>query len=142
MAKNQGDTKVINSRYGVVYFNGDKVATLTKASVKITLNYEDINEAGSLKTYRKLIGNEISGSLTLNKVDSKFSKIIADSVKNGYAPEINIQCMTNDKAFSGQEVLALYGVTLEELELFKVDGIFEQELPFKAVSFELLEEME
>lgn len=140
---NKGDRQILSAKYGEIFINGEKLLELKSAEIKLSMNYVDVEVAGDHKPYRKYDGYEISGSITVNKIDSKFSKIMLDTVKNGYAPDIRMQSILTDKAFKGSEAIALYGVTFDEITITKIDkGGFEQELPFKASSIEAIETLE
>ncbi|CAM3412956.1 phage tail tube protein [Pseudostreptobacillus hongkongensis] len=144
MAINKGDRQAISTKYGEIFINNERVQEVVSAEIKVSVEYGDIEVAGDPSKYRKYLGNEVSGTITIKKIDSKFSKIISEMIKNRYAPEINAQFVLSDNAFSGSEAVALYGVTFDEILLMKIQSgeTFEQEIPFKAESFEMLEYME
>lgn len=140
---NKGDRQILSAKYGEIYINGEKILELKSAEIKLSINYVDVEVAGDYKPYRKYDGYEISGSITINKVDSKFSKLLLEGITNGYMPDIRMQSILTDKAFKGSEAVALYGVTFDEITITKIDkGGFEQELPFKATSIEAIETLE
>lgn len=140
----KGDKKAISTKYGEIFVNNERVQEVLSAEIKIALNYTDYEVANDSNKYRKYIGREISGTITINKINSRFSKLISEIIKNRYTPEINAQFILSDTAFDGSEAIAVYGLTFDELLLMKIasDGKFEQELPFKAENFEILEYME
>lgn len=144
MAVSRGDKQIINTKWGEIFINGEKIQELKSAEIKVSNEYIDVEVANDMAKYRKFSGVEISGTIVINKVNSKFNKIISDMIKNRYAPEVNVQAILSDNAFNGSEVVALYGVTFDEIMLSKIGGNegFEVELPFKANTFELLETME
>lgn len=141
---NIGDKSVISTKHGSISINREKVQEIIKAEIKITPIYTDVVVAGSGSKGRKYQGQEISGTITINKVDSKFTKIFKEMMKKGYAPNISMQSILTDPSFQGSEVISLTGVTFDELVIFKLEdnANFEQEIGFKAIGMEILEEME
>lgn len=144
MAVSKGDRQAISTKNGEVFVDNEKIQEVVSAEIKVTLEYQDYELANDMSKYRKLTGREISGTITINKINSRFSKLIGQIIKDGYTPEINGQFILSDGAFSGSEAVALYGITFDELLLMKIASgeKFEQELPFKAENFETLEYME
>lgn len=143
MTINKGDKSVILAKYGELIVDGEVIQEVSKSEIKVTLEYTDVERANDLVKYKKFTGYEISGTITINKINSKFGKLIEKIIKDRYAPEINMQSTLRDKAFNGAEAIAYYGVTFEEVMLQKIDNEkFEIELPFKAREFEYLEFIE
>lgn len=143
MTASKGDKSVISAKFGEIIVDGEVIQEVSKSEIKVTLEYFDVERANDLAKYKKFAGYEISGTMTINKVNSKFGKLIEKIIKDRYCPEINMQSTLKDKAFNGSEAIAYYGVTFEEVMLQKIDNEkFEIELPFKAREFEYLEFME
>lgn len=143
MAASKGDRTAISAKYGEIIVDGEKIQDVSKSEIKVTLEYFDVERANDLAKYKKFAGYEISGTMTINKVNSKFGRLIEQIIKDRYCPEINMQCTLVDKAFNGSEAVAFYGITFEEVTLQKIENDkFEIELPFKAREFEYLEFME
>lgn len=138
-----GDKSVIYAKYGEIIVDGEVIQEVSKSEIKVSLEYIDVEKANDLRKYRKLSGYEITGSITINKTNSKFGKLIEKIINDKYHPEINMQSILQDPAFNGSEAIAYYGITFDEIILSKIDSDkFEIELPFKAREFEYLESME
>lgn len=141
---NKGDKLAFSCTGGELIFNGKVVTELISLEAKLSIEYNDIQIANSDETYRKYKGRDISGTIAINKINSEFINLASSIIKNKYAPEIAMQSILTDPAHQGAEVVAFYGVTLDELILSKIKTgeNFEYEIPFKARDFELLEELE
>ena len=64
-----------------------------------------------------------------------------DGIVTGELPELKLVAALDDPTAFGAERVALYDVTLDEVTLSKFEnkGLVEEEVPFKAGSFELLD---
>ena len=82
MAINKGDRQAISTKYGEIFINNERVQEVVSAEIKVSVEYGDIEVAGDPSKYRKYLGNEVSGTITIKKIDSKFSKIISEMIKN------------------------------------------------------------
>ena len=140
MANKYKENRVINGTFGRVWVNDEDRANIKSFEAKLNLNYEDINIAEELGTQRKYMGYSGEGTATFNKFDSYFIKLLAEGIRTGNMPEVNIVGKLADPAAYGAERIKLYDVTFDEAMLMKFESktITEESMPFKFGSFELL----
>lgn len=139
----KGDKSVISAKYGELIVDGEVIQEVSKSEIKVSMEYFDVEIANDLSKYKKFAGYEISGTMTINKINSKFGRLIQKIIKDKYCPEITMQSILNDRAFNGSEAIAFFGVVFEEITLQKIDNDkFDFEIPFKAREFEYLDYME
>lgn len=125
--------QTISGTYGRVWVNEQLLANVKKFEVKKKAVYEDVDIAGQMGKSRKLVGYEVSGTITLNKIDSFAAKLLSDSWDNGKNPDIKIVARVNDPAVAGQERVTITGVTFDELTFgFEIKKLSEEELSFEA----------
>ncbi|MBO0561529.1 hypothetical protein EXQ37_18200 [Clostridium botulinum] len=137
---NKGN-EVITGDKGRIWVNTELWANLTSIEAKCSLETEDIRFVGDPNKYVKITGNNIEGSITIKKTDSRAQKLLAEGFRTLNMPDINIVISTatvNDRAV---ERLKLEDVVFTELQLAKLEAgaLVEEELPFTASSFEYLE---
>ncbi|WP_346140154.1 phage tail tube protein, partial [Streptomyces virens] len=81
---------VINGTYGRVWVGGELWAEVDSFEAKVTVNYEDVNFANSGATYKKEIGWTGDGTMTIKKIYSRVQRTMANSVRNGIYPRLEI----------------------------------------------------
>jgi hypothetical protein len=124
--------QVINGSYGEAWLDGDYLAEIKGLEAKIAIEYEDIDRPRKLGKGKKMTGYEGTGTLKLNKVTSRFIKLLSDNLKQGKQTSFTIISKLADPDALGAERIILKNVTLEELTLAnweaKTNG--EEEVPF------------
>lgn len=123
-----------------IWFDGDLVATLTKAECKLALEYEDVNCCGSDETDYEYTGFKITGTLTKKKVNSNILAKMNDAMKQGTVPEFTITG-ANMQIDGQTERVNLFGVKITELQLLNAEAkkTADEEIPFNARNWELAE---
>ena len=134
-------SRVINGTHGAVWINGQKLADLEQIELKVNLEYEDVYFAEDTGKHRKFMGWSGEGSLTLKKVFSRGASLLADAVKNGKIPEIEITTKLGDPDSYGVERTTVSGVTFNEFLLAKIEqrALLQEELGFEFSDFDILE---
>lgn len=133
--------RAINGTYGRLWVNDEERGNVKSFEAKITLNYEEIGIADDIGTHQKYMGYAIEGTMTFTKMDSYFIRLYRDGIISGELPEVSVVTKLADPAAFGAERVKLSGVTLDEIMLTKFENktITEEEVPFKAEAFELLD---
>ena len=123
-----------------VWFDGDLVATLTKAEAKMAIDYEEQNFCGSDETDYEYLGYKITGTITKKKVNSNIMAKVHDAMKKGEMPEFTITG-ANMQVDGQTERVNLYGVKITEIALLNAEAkkTADEEIPFNARSWELAE---
>ena len=131
--------KVISGTYGTLYINIDGVdielANVSKYEAKCKGIYEDINTTNVMGKGRKLVGYEITGSMTLARINYEIPKSVFKKWKQGITPEIRLVGELNDPSADDKARVVLTGVTIEELALidFETKKLVTEEYSFEAV---------
>lgn len=133
--------KVLQGKDGDVWVNGQLLANLSKIEVKVKADTEDVNFCGDGKTYTVFNGYSIEGTLACKKVDSTLLKIVADAFKSGVMPDIKIITSLKNQATNRSERTSIEGVVFTEFILasFEAKKMLDEEYPFKASGYDLLE---
>ena len=136
--------QVINGTFGEVWVNGDFVAEALGLTAEIAIEYEDINMPRKLGKGKKMMGFEGTGNIKLNKVTSRFIKILSDNLKAGRQTAITIISKLDDPDALGAERVVIKNATLDGLTLAnweaKTKG--EQETAFAFDDWEFLDIIE
>ncbi len=124
--------QVINGSWGEAWLDGDYLAEIKGLEAKIAIEYEDIDRPRKLGKGKKMIGYEGTGSLKLNKVTSRFIKLLSDNLKQGKQTSFTVISKLDDPDALGAERIMIKNVTLEELTLanWEAKTTGEEEIPF------------
>ncbi|MEK4715338.1 phage tail tube protein [Sporosarcina sp. FSL K6-5500] len=130
--------KQINGTFGSVWVNNEKWLDVDAFEAKVTVNYEDVNMAEDLATHKKMTGWAGEGSLTVKKVYSRGAALLANAVKTGVLPEINLVGKLADPDAFGSERVAINDVTFNEFMLMKFEqkALGTEELPFNFADYD------
>nr|DAL36177.1 MAG TPA_asm: tail tube protein [Caudoviricetes sp.] len=133
--------KVFRGSFGKVWLDDEKLANVKSFEAKVSLDYEEMDVNGDLGKKQRYMGYSVSGTMVMHKYDSTILKKYKEGIVTGELPELKIVSALDDPSAYGAERVALYDVTLDELALSKFEnkGLVEEEVPFKAGSFELLD---
>lgn len=137
MTKIRGN-KVINGTFGSVWVNNEKWMDVESFEAKVAINYEEVNMAEDLATHQKMTSWAGEGTLTVKKVYSRGAALLADAVKTGILPDINIVGKLADPDAFGAERVAINEVTFDEFMLmaFEQKTNMTEELPFKFADYD------
>ena len=109
--------QVINGSWGEAWLDGDYLAEITGLEAKIGIQYEDVNRPRNLSAGKKMIGFEGTGTLKLNKVTSRFIKLLSDNLKAGKQTSVTIITKLDDPDSVGVERIAIKNATFNDLTL-------------------------
>lgn len=109
--------QVINGTYGEVWINGEYVAEVTGLEAKVTLEKAEVNMVRKLGKGYKVTGYEGKGTLKLNKVTSRFIKLMNDNIKQGKQTVCTIISKLADPDALGAERIVIKDATFDELTL-------------------------
>lgn len=138
MAGKIRSNKVINGTYGAVWVNGEKWLDVDSFEAKVSVEYEDVSMAEDLATHKKMTGWSGEGSMTVKKMYSRGSALMANAVKTGILPDVSIIGKLADPDAFGAERVAINEVTFNEFTLMafeqKTPGT--EELPFNFADYD------
>ncbi len=131
---------ILNSNDAMLWFDGEILAELSKATAKATKESDDVTFVGDPRTYKRSKGYKVEGSITIKRINSKINRKVAAAMKAGI--DLDSKIIAKQANPKGQaERIALTGVDIAELVLFdwEAQGNMEQEFPFTAVDFNYLD---
>ena len=134
MSFNTNET--LNGSDGRLWINDTPCATIQSFVLHQTNVYEDINKAGQLTKSRRVVGIELTGTISKLKIDNTMSALM-EEYKNGDTPEIKlIGLMQNAKTGMMQRAV-IKGVTFGEMDLinFEQKVVAKEEIPFEAEDY-------
>ena len=133
--------RAINGTYGTLWVDNEIWAEVEAFEAVVNIDYEDVNIAGSLATYKKQVGWNGTGNLTIKKVNSRVSRKAAEGVKRGQVPRMKFVGKLADPDALGYERIALYDVTFDSFTLmrFEQKTIMNQEIPFAYSNYDLVD---
>ena len=126
----------LNGTDGRLWINDTPCATIQSFVLHQSNVYEDINKSGQLTKSRRVVGIELTGTISKLKVDNTMTALMQD-YKNGETPEIKlIGLMQNAKTGMMQRAV-IKGVTFGEMDLinFEQKVIAKEEIPFEAEDY-------
>ena len=135
------ENEIMNGSGGFAWLQGRRLATVQKAEAKVSGEFDPIKVCGDTATYAIYNGYSGEGTITFKKIDSEVLKLVAEGYQTGEMPDITIITAQKQRGTNKVERVAYHDVTIPEFKLadFGVDGITEEELPFKFGNFEVLE---
>ncbi|HZG82703.1 MAG TPA: phage tail tube protein [Brevibacillus sp.] len=124
--------RVINGTYGRLWVDNELWAEVDSFEAKVTVTWEDVNFANDGATYKKGMGWAGDGSFTIKKIYSRVQKKMADAVRRGEYPRLELVGKLSDPGAFGSERVALHDVTINEFMLMKFDQktLGSEEVPF------------
>ncbi len=133
--------EIIAGTHGTVWVNDEEWINVTKFEAKVTGEYEDVNMAGEMGTFKKLLGWTGEGTITVHKVNSTISKMLAENFKKGIVPDVKIVGKLADPQARGAERVELLDVTFTEFMLlnFELKTKMEEEVPFSFADYNLID---
>lgn len=126
---------------GRVWVNDAELAQVKKLEAKLTLNYEEVDTNGNFVSQHVYSKCSVAGTISMFKINSFMLSTIAAEANSGVAPDITIIAKVTDPNITGSQRVKLTGVQFTEinLALFENGTITEEDLPFTADGYEILE---
>ncbi|MBC2576578.1 phage tail tube protein [Peptostreptococcus canis] len=132
---------VLCGTHGELWIDDIEYQEVTAFKAELTPEFGDVNKAKSMAKHKKLIGYELKGEVTLNKVLSFLMMKVAKNLKKGKATRVKIISNIDDPDALGNERIVLYDAILEKATLadWQSKQIQEEKIPFTATEWEILE---
>lgn len=128
--------ETLNGTDGRLWINDTPCATIQSFVLHQTNVYEDINKSGQLTKSRRLVGIELSGTISKLKVDNSIAGIMQE-YKNGETPEIKLIGLMQNAQTGMMQRAVIKGVTFGELDLinFEQKVVAKEEIPYEAEDY-------
>lgn len=110
-------TATFNGTFGEIWIDGTYVAQCEACTAEVSKTYADIRKPNDRATYKKLLSEEGSGSMTLYKVNSSLLKKAGRTKTNGRQIESQIIIKVDDPDATGFERILLKNVNFENVPL-------------------------
>ena len=126
------DKRIINGTFGTLYIDMEEVAEVTGFQAKININFSDVNRVGKLSTGKKMTSWNGTGSVTMNKVNTRMGKKIGDMLKKNKQISGTIVSSLKDPDAYGYETVVVRDVLFTDLTLadWKAATLGSIETPF------------
>jgi len=133
--------QVINGTWGEIWINGEYVAEVKAFQAKVTLEKSEVSMVRRMAKGQKVVGYEGKGTIRLNKVTSRFLKLLNDNMKKGKQTVCTIISKLADPDALGAERIVIKDATFDELTLadWEVRKNLEEEIPFTFSDWDLLD---
>lgn len=138
---NIGTNRFLTGSNGFLWFDGELMANLKKADIKVEGVFDDVTLAGDYATYPQYKGYKVSGSVTFAKMNTKVLAKYAAAYRSGKFPDLKLISKLTDVNTGASERVAITGAVLTTLPLinFEAQGLIDEELPISASGYEILE---
>ena len=126
----------LNGTDGRLWINDTPCLTIQSFVLHQTNVWEDINKSGQLTKSRRLVGVELSGTISKYKVDNTMVGLMED-YKNGDMPEIKLIGLVQNEKTGMMQRTVIKGVTFGEMDLinFEQKDLEKEEIPFEAEDY-------
>lgn len=109
--------RVINGTFGEVWLDSEKIAECYGLQAKLNFKKEDVQTCGDMGSDKKVTGYDGTGSLKMNKVNSRLASKILKDLMNGKDVRFTIISKLADPDAYGVERVALKNVSFDDLTL-------------------------
>lgn len=132
---------VINGTHGAVWLDGSLVAEAIGLEAKVKLDKEEVSICGHMSKPKKVVGYEGTGTVKLNKVTSRFLKLLNDDMKACKQTPVTIISKLADPDAHGAERVVLKDCVFDELTLanWEAKKLGEESVPFTFTDWDLLD---
>ncbi|MFD2614497.1 phage tail tube protein [Paenibacillus gansuensis] len=133
--------RIINGTFGRVWVDGELWAEVDSFEAKVTINWEEVNFANDGATYQKATGWKSDGKMKIKKIYSRVQRKMAENVRKGIYPRLEIVGKVEDPDTRVSERVALHDVTIGEFMLLKFETktLGSEEIPFSFSDYEMVD---
>lgn len=133
--------KTMYGNFGSVFIDDAQILEATAIQAKAKITKVEVPMCGTSAKKYKIVGWEGSGTLTLNKVSSRFISLMAQNVLDGKETSCTIISKVNDPGNGGTERVKFKSVKFDELTLadWGAGKMGTESVPFTFEDFEVLD---
>ena len=126
----------INGTDGRLWINDTPCATIQSFVLHQTNVFEDVNKSGQMTKSRRVVGIELTGTITKYKIDNTMVALMQD-YKDGDTPEIKLIALLENPKTGMMQRATIKGVTFGEMDLinFEQKVLAREEIPFEAEDY-------
>ncbi|MGN6713425.1 phage tail tube protein [Anaerocolumna jejuensis] len=135
------ESKVINGTFGYLWLDGELVQEIQSVKATVTPKAEEVNQSGQMVSGTKITGLECKGELKTNKINSRWIKLMSESLRAGKQRSFTIISKLADPSNGGTERVKLTGCVFSELSLvdWELKKLTEDSLNFNFKDWEILD---
>lgn len=128
--------ETLNGTDGKLWINDTLCASIKSFTLKQKNVFETIDKAGQLTTSRRLVGIELTGTISKFKIDNSIAGIMKEYA-DGNAPEIKLIGLLENKTTGLMQRAIIKGVTFDELDIinFEQKKVIVEDIPYEAESY-------
>ena len=128
--------ETLNGTDGKLWINDTLCASIKSFTLKQKNVFESIDKAGQLTTSRRLVGVELTGTISKFKIDNSIAGIMKEYA-DGNAPEIKLIGLLENKTTGLMQRAIIKGVTFDELDIinFEQKKVIVEDIPYEAESY-------
>ena len=128
--------ETLNGTDGKLWINDTLCASIKSFTLKQKNVFETIDKAGQLTTSRRLVGFELTGTISKFKIDNSIAGIMKEYA-DGNAPEIKLIGLLENKTTGLMQRAIIKGVTFDELDIinFEQKKVIVEDIPYEAESY-------
>lgn len=109
--------RIINGTWGEAWLDQEKIGECTGLQAKMNFKKEDVQQCGKMGNDKKIVGWDGTGSLKMNKVNSRLAKSVLKSIMAGKDVRFTIISKLADPDSYGVERVVLKGVSFDDLTI-------------------------
>ena len=135
--------RVLTGSTGEMWLGEHKLGNMKSVKATVEGDFEEYSVAGDFRTFWSYKGYKVSGTMTLQKVDSHVLSLMKNAYRTGEMPELKIITKLRDIQTGQSERVALTDVALTKIDLTNIDAktLCTEEIPFSTVDYDVLEEI-
>ena len=128
--------ETLNGTDGKLWINDTLCSSIKSFTLKQKNVFESIDKAGQLTTSRRLVGIELTGTISKFKIDNSIAGIMKEYA-DGNAPEIKLIGLLENKTTGLMQRAIIKGVTFDELDIinFEQKKVIVEDIPYEAESY-------
>ena len=133
-------TDIFNGTNGTLWLSTDDMEIPVGSFQTFTLHqnneFEDVNEAEFLGKKKRLLGYELTGTISKYKTDHAMAAIM-EKYKDGETPDINFVAKAYNPNTKSIGVIKVIGVTFNECDIMNLElkTATKEEIPYSAESY-------
>ena len=114
--------RVMNGKWGMVYFDGEPVYETDSYEAKLKIEREDVDFVMQMAKDSKMTGLTGEWSMKVKKVFSRGAQLLSEKIKKGQHVRIQIISKIDDPDAYGSERLVIENAWFNELTLQKFEN--------------------
>ncbi|MBO5869607.1 MAG: hypothetical protein J6Q89_02540 [Clostridia bacterium] len=128
--------ETLNGTDGKLWINDTLCASIKSFTLKQKNVFETIDKAGQLTSSRRLVGIELTGTISKFKIDNSIAGIMKEYA-DGNPPEIKLIGLLENKTTGLIQRAIIKGVTFDELDIinFEQKKVIVEDIPYEAESY-------